>query len=128
MEVKNNMKDKITYSKCGDYYIPDLTVPDTKKYTIGKYGRLRRQFLKEHHKSFYTALMIEGKLQEHLAEIDETCHNVLKDMVSKMAKQEAVTEQLKADNQMLWVQKMNSIHSRAEEFIMREYVYGGFAE
>ena len=84
--------------------------------------------MKEHHKSFYTALMIEGKLSEHLAEIDETCHNALKDMVSKMAKQEAVTEQLKADNLMLWVQKMNSIHSRAEEFIMREYVYGGYAE
>lgn len=50
------MKDKIIYSKCGDYYIPDLTVPDTKKYIIGKYGRLRRQFLKEHHKSFYTEL------------------------------------------------------------------------
>ena len=122
------MKDKITYSKCGDYYIPDLTVPDTKEYIIGKYGRLRRQFLKEHHKSFYTALMIEGKLSEHLAKIDKTCHNALKDRVSKMTKQEAVTEQLKADNQMLWVQKMNSIHSRAEEFIMREYVYGGFAE
>ena len=122
------MKDKITYSKCGDYYIPNLTVPDTKKYTIGKYGRLRRQFLKEYHKSFYTALMIEGKLLERLAEIDETCHNVLKDMVSKMAKQEGITEQLKADNQMLWVQKMNSIHSRAEDFIMRKYVYGGFAE
>ena len=128
MEVENNMKDKITYSKYGDYYIPDLTVPNTKKYIIGKYGKLRRQFLKEYHKSFYTALMIEGKLSEHLAEIDETCHNVLKDMVSKMAKQEEVTEQLKADNQMLWVQRMNSIHSRVEEFIMREYVYGGFAE
>lgn len=94
------MKDKIIYSKCGDYYIPDLTVPDTKKYIIGKYGRLRRQFLKEHHKSFYTALMIDGRLSEHLAEIDEICHNVLKDMVSKMAKQEEVTEQLKADNHM----------------------------
>ena len=122
------MKDKITYLKCGDYYIPDLSVPDTKEYIIGKYGRSRRRFLREHHKSFYTALMIEGKLSEHLAEIDETCHNVLKDMVSKMAKQEAVTERLKSDNQMLWVQKMNSIHSRAEEFIMREYVYGDFAE
>ena len=127
MEVENNMKDKITYSKCGDYYIPNLAVPDTNEYIIGKYGRLRRQFLKEYHKSFYTALMIEDKLSEHLTEIDKTCHNILKDMVSKMAKQE-VTEQLKADNQMLWVQKMNSIHSRAEEFIMREYVYGGFEE
>lgn len=72
--------------------------------------------------------MIEGKLSEHLAEIDKTCYNLQKDMVSKMAKQEGITEQLKADNQMLWVQKMNSIHSRAEDFIMRKYVYGGFAE
>ena len=89
---------------------------------------LRRQFLKEHHKSYYTYLLMTGKITKHLAEIDETCHNVLKDMVSKMAKQEGITEQLKADNKMLWVQKMNSIHSRAEDFIMREYVYGGFAE
>lgn len=69
-----------------------------------------------------------GKITEHLAEIDETCHNCMKSMVSKMAKQEGVTEQLKADNQMLWVRKMNSIHSRAEEFVVREYVYGGFDE
>ncbi|HCB95964.1 MAG TPA: TnpV protein [Ruminococcus sp.] len=127
------MKEKfiengIEYVRNGDYYIPNFEVPDVKKYNIGKYGNLRKTFLKEHHKSFYATLMLEGKLSEHLAEIDETCHNVLKDMVSKMAKQEGVTEQLKADNQMLWVQKMNSIHSRVEEFIMREYVYGGFAE
>ena len=80
------MKDKITYSKCGDYFIPNLAVPDTNEYITGKYGRLRRQFLKEYHKSFYTAFMIEGKLSEHLTEIDKTCHNILKDMVSKMAK------------------------------------------
>lgn len=122
------MKDKITYSKCGDYYLPDLTVSDTKEYIIGKYGSLRRQFLKKHHKSYYTYLLMTGKITEHLAEIDETCHNCMKRMVSKMAKQEGITEQLKADNQMLWVQKMNSIHGRAEEFVVREYVYGGFAE
>ena len=71
---------------------------------------------------------MEGKLFEHLAEIDETCHKCLKDMMSKMAKQEGVTEQLKVTDQMLWVQKINSIRIRAEEFIMREYVYGGFEE
>ena len=122
------MKDKITYSKCGDYYLPDLTVHDTKEYIIGKYGSLRRRFLKEHHKSYYTYLLMTGKVTEHLAEIDETCHNCMKIMVSKIAKQEGVTEQLKADNQMLWIRKMNSIHSRAEEFVVREYVYGGFDE
>ena len=71
---------------------------------------------------------MEGKLFEHLAEIDETCHSCLKDMITKMAQQEGVTEQLKATDQMEWVQRMNSIHSRAEEVIMRECVYGGFEE
>lgn len=115
-----------TYTKVGDYYIPNITVPDTKKYNIGKYGNLRKIFLKEHHKSYYIALFMEGKLFEHLAEIDETCHKCLKDMVTKMAEQEAVTEQLKATDQMLWVRKMNSICNRAEEVILREYVYGSF--
>ena len=122
------MDEKITYSKCGDYYIPDLAVPDTKKYMIGKYGSLRKEFLKDYHQSFYTGLFMEGKLFEHLAEIDETCYNCLSDMISKMAKQEGVTEQLKATDQMEWVRRMNNIHSRAEEFVMREYVYGGFDE
>ena len=63
-----------TYTKVGDYYIPNISVPDTKKYNIGKYGNLRKTFLKEHHKSYYTILFMEGKLFEHLAEIDETCH------------------------------------------------------
>ncbi|MDD6564616.1 MAG: TnpV protein [Clostridiales bacterium] len=117
-----------TYTKVGDYYIPNITVPDTKKYNIGKYGSLRKEFLKEYHQSFYTVLFMEGKLFEHLAEIDETCHKCLKDMITKMAVQEGVTEQLKAIDQMTWVRRMNSIHSRAEEFVMKEYVYGGFEE
>ena len=133
MEVENKMKDKIyengiEYVRNGDYYIPNLTVPDEKTYNIGKYGNLRKEFLKEYHQSFYTVLFMEGKLFEHLAEIDETCHNCLNDMISKMAKQEGVTEQLKATDQMEWVRRMNNIHSRAEEFVMKEYVYGGFDE
>ncbi len=117
-----------TYTKVGDYYIPNIAVPDTKKYNIGKYGSLRKEFLKEYHQSFYTVLFMEGKLFKHLTEIDKTCHNCLNDMISKMAKQEGVTEQLKATDQMEWVRRMNSIHSRAEEFVMKEYVYGGFDE
>ena len=115
-----------TYTKVGDYYIPNITVPDTKEYNIGKYGNLRKIFLKEHHKSYYTALFMEGKLFEHLSEIDEICHKCLKNLVTKMAEQEGVTEQLKTTDQMLWVRKMNSIYNRAEEVILREYVYGGF--
>lgn len=112
-----------TYTKVRDYYIPNITVPDTKKYNIGKYGNLRKIFLKEHHKSYYTALFMEDKLLEHLTEIDETCHKCLKDMITKMAEQEGVTEQLKATDQMLWVRKMNSIYNQAEEVILSEYIY-----
>ena len=127
------MKDKfikngIEYVRQGDYYIPNLTVPDETEYQIGKYGRLRRTFLKEHHNWLYSTMLMQGTLLKHLAEIDEICHSTLKDMMSKMAKQEGVTEQLKADNQMLWVQKVNSIRNRAEEVILRDYVYGGFEE
>jgi len=117
-----------TYTKVGDYCIPNIAVPDTKKDNIGKYGNLRKTFLKEHHKSYYTILFMEGKLFEHLVEIDGTCHKCLKELITKMAEQEGVTEQLKATNQMLWVQKMNNIGNRAEEVILREYVYGGFEE
>ena len=69
-------------------------------------------------------MLMQGTLLKHLAEIDETCNSTLKDMMSKMAEQEGVTEQLKATSQMEWVQKMNSIKHRAEEFVMKEYVYG----
>jgi len=125
------MKDKIIkngieYVRQGDYYIPNLALPEETEYQIGKYGSLRRTFLKEHHNWFYSTMLMQGTLLKHLAEIDETCHSTLKDMMSKMAEQEGVTEQLKATDQMTWVQKMNSIKHRAEDFIMREYVYGGF--
>ena len=127
------MKDKfiengIEYVRQGDYYIPNLTVPDEKEYNIGKYGRLRRTFLKEHHNWLYSTMLMQGTLLKHLAEIDEICNSTLKDMMSKMAEREGVTEQLKATNQMLWVQKVNNIPTCAEEFIMKEYVYGGFEE
>ena len=133
MEAENKMKEKfvkngIEYVRQGDYYIPNLALPEETEYQIGKYGSLRRTFLKEDHNWFYSTMLLQGTLLKHLAEIDEMCHSTLKDMMSKMAEQEGVTEQLKATDQMTWVQKMNSIKHRAEDFIMREYVYGGFEE
>lgn len=91
------MKDKfikngIEYVRQGDYYIPNLTVPDETEYQIGKYGSLRRTFLKEHHNWLYSTLLMQGTFLKHLAETDETCHSTLKDMMSKMAEQEAETE------------------------------------
>lgn len=122
--MKNKfIKNGIEYVRQGDYYIPNLTVPDETEYQIGKYGSLRRTFLKEHHNWLYSTMLMQGTLLKHLAEIDETCHSTLKDMMSKMAEQEGVTEQLKTTDQMAWVQKMNSIKHRAEEFIFSEYVY-----
>lgn len=115
-----------TYTKVGDYYIPNISVPDTNNYTIGKYGRLRRKFLKEHHKSYYSYLLITGKISEHLEEIDKACHIWLEDMITKMTEQEGVNEELKASDQMAWLQKMNNIRNQAEEVILHKYVYGGF--
>ena len=133
MEVENKMKEKfvkngIEYVRQSDYYIPNLALPKETEYQIGKYGRLRRTFLKEHHNWLYSTMLMQGTLLKHLAEIDETCNSTLKYMMSKMAKQEGVTEQLKATSQMEWVQKMNSIKHRVEEIVMKEYVYGGFEE
>ncbi len=119
---------KINYVKCGDYYIPDLKLPDEKKYQIGKYGGLRRTFLKEHHKVTYQMMKLNGTLFKHLEEIDQTCNRFMDNMLPKMMKQEGVTEELKATDQMLWVQKMNSIKHRIEEMMYHDYIYGGFEE
>ncbi len=84
---------------------------------------MRRTYLKDHRKVLYTNLVIEGKLFEHLAEIDQSCNKRMETIVSAMAKQKNVTEALKAANQMEWVRRMNSIRSRAEEIVLTELVY-----
>ncbi len=105
---------EITYSKTGDYLLPNLTVPN-KQYNIGKYGMLRRDYLKNYRKLLYSVMMINGTLLKHLAEIDKTCHEVLDRLIPQMAEREGVTEELKAADQMEWVRRMNSIKSRVEE-------------
>ena len=113
----------VTYRQEGDYLIPNLSLPNTGNYQIGKYGRMRRIYLKEHRKMLYSNLVIEGKLFEHLAEIDQSCNKRMEIIVSSMAKQEGVAETLKAADQMEWVRRMNSIRSRAEEIVLTEFVY-----
>lgn len=110
------MNNKITYHREGDYLIPDITVGETdnKDYHIGKYGRLRLAYLKEHRKGFYTELMIEGLLSYHLAEIDQEASKRVKDIINLLAKKEGVNEDLRANNQIEWVQSMNNIKNRAE--------------
>ena len=114
---------ELTYTKVGDYYIPDLALDDDTEYEIGTYGRMRQRFLEEHHHGTYTSLLLTGKLRKHLADIDATCHERMNFLISAMAKQEGVTEALKASNQMEWVGKMNNIRNRAEEIILHELVY-----
>lgn len=114
---------KVTYTKCCDYLIPDLVLSDTKEYHIGKYGRLRRAYLKEHRPILYTDLIVTEKLFPHLAEIDTACRERLEMIEKSMMQQEGVTEAPKAADQMEWVRRMNSIHNRAEEIILHELVF-----
>ena len=112
-----------TYRQVGDYFIPNITLPDDGEYQIGKYGRMRRSYLKEYRKILYNNYALEGTLFKHLAEIDQACNERIENIISAMAKQEGVTEALKATNQMEWVRYMNSIRNRAEEIILTELVY-----
>ena len=116
---------EITYSQCGDYMLPNLTMPN-EEFHIGKYGMLRRTFLKQHHNPTYSYLLMTGKLLSHIAEIDKTCQQYIDSAISAMAQREGVTEELKSVNQMEWVRRMNSIRNLAEEFVLKEFVYGGF--
>lgn len=111
------------YRQVGDYFIPNLVLPDDGNYQIGKYGRMRRSYLKEHHPILYNNYLLEGTLFKHLAEIDQTCNERMEILVSAMAKQEGVTETFKAADQMEWVRRINSIRNRAEEIILTELVY-----
>ena len=112
-----------TYRQVGDYFIPNLVLPDGGDYQIGKYGRMRRSYLKEHRKILYTNYVVEGTLFKHLAEIDQTCYERMEIIVSAMSEQEGVTEALKAADQMEWVRRKNNIRNRAEEIILSELVY-----
>ena len=114
---------ELAYTKVGDYYIPDLALDDDTEYEIGAYGQMRERFLKEHHSGTYTNLVLTGKLWKHLAEIDAACHERMDVLISSMAKQEGVTETLKAVDQVEWVGRMNNIRNRAEEIIFQELVY-----
>ena len=112
-----------TYRQEGDYLIPNLVLPDEPEYQIGKYGRMRRSYLKEHRPVLYASLLTSGTLHRHLAEIDQACNERMEIIVPAMAKQEGVTETLKAADQMEWVRRMNSIRNRAEEIVLTELVY-----
>ena len=113
----------IQYHRCGDYLLPNLIIEDQKTQPIGKYGRIRKRYLKEHRPVLYTNLLLSGELFPHLAEIDKACESRMELLVLQMAKREGVSEALKESDQMTWVSRMNSIHSRAEEIVFHELIY-----
>ena len=111
------MATKITYTQQGDYLLPDLKLPEQPKVEIGIWGRRRLRYLKNHHPIIYTNLLTSCKLTAYLADIDEQAEDMFYRLVKQLDEKEGVTEQLKADNQMLWVRKMNNICNLATEII-----------
>ena len=120
-EIYDN-KNGLTYVLNGDYYIPMIEVPQVDR-PIGKYGRMRMQYLKEQRPGKYSSLILSGKLHEHLVEVNECCTSMKLMLVAETAKRQGVTEELKARDQLAWVGMMNNIDSSMEEFILSEYVY-----
>ena len=114
---------KLTYYRKGDYLYPNLILEPEKPVQLGKYGHLRMRFLKEHRRGTYEAMQLEGMLNRHLAEVDQAANEMLDRLIPQMAKAEGVTEALKARDQLLWVQRMNSIKARAEETVLNDLVY-----
>lgn len=113
----------ITYSQVGEYFLPDLCPPEQEILPIGKYGLLRKTYLKTHRKIIYTNLLTAGTLYKHLAEIDAQTNDRLDYLIQQMAAARGVTEVLKAADQMAWVGAMNNIKACADEIVLKEIVY-----
>ena len=115
---------EISYKKVGDYYIPRMVFPNAKlDKNIGKYGRLRLNYLKHNHMDIYTILLMDDKLNEHLLEVDREANEQVKRLVDDMSKKEKVTEKLKENNQMEWVKLMNNFKIIAEEIVTKELIF-----
>ena len=114
---------EISYSMSGDYLIPNIEMDKQNTESIGKFGRLRKKFLKENRKGFYNALLLTNSLTDHLIEINRLAMEQIEAMVLQMAQTEKVTEKMKAENQMLWIQRINSIRQSAEETVLNDLIY-----
>ena len=115
--------NRLWYELQGDYYIPCLTLSAEEERPIGIWGQRHKRYLKEYKNVTYTTLLISGKLNSYLADINEQAENMLYRLIKEIAAKENVTEQLKAENQMLWMQCMNNIRNRAEEVVNSELIY-----
>ena len=127
MELKDRFideKTKIEYVRVGDYYIPNLTLPKPRRTgNIGKYGRLKLNYMKKHNIPEYTEMLLNNELNSYLLDVEDACKNKIEILIKQMAKKENITEELKANNQLEWVGKMNSIKQSAEEIVLNELIY-----
>lgn len=112
---------ELTYRLEGDFYLPNLTLPESPR--VGKYGMLRRTYLRNHRRGIYSGMMLSGTLNAHLEEIDRQASEMVDTMTRRTAKEQGVTEALKARDQMEWVRRMNAIRAAAEEVVLKEVVY-----
>ena len=117
------MENNLTYIQNGDYLIPDLSLSELPEKPLGKYGRMRKAYLKEHRPLIYNQLLLTEKLYPHLIEIDETAQSRLEQMMPQLAKDAGATEQLKASDPMRWVGLMNTCKAQAEEILMTELIH-----
>ena len=115
-------KNGMSYTLHGDYYLPDLVLREEEP-TYGKYGMLRKQFLKEHRSARYQYLLLTGKLNEHLNQTDQEAREQVETLMEQMTEKQGVTEELKAQDQMVWVRLMNNIKASAEEIVLKNMIY-----
>lgn len=116
-------KNGLWYEKQGDYYLPCLELPEKESKPVGIWGQRHLRYIKQHKRGFYTNLLTSCQLNSYLADIDEQAEEMFSRLVKDLAEKENVTEKLKAENQMLWVQRMNSIRNHATEFVNTELIY-----
>lgn len=120
---KEEQMMNLTYEKCGDYLIPNL-IPDSEpEEELRKFGLMRRSYLENYRRGIYSGLLLSGKLKEHLLSVQEQAEEMFDLLVEQMAEKEGVTERLKAQDQLLWVGRMNNIRARAEEIVREEIIY-----
>ena len=117
------IENGIEYVRNGDYYIPNLTVPDDKVYNIGKYGRMHAKFIKENRPCFYTAKMIDGSWLAYLSEIDASAKEMVDRLIRELVAKQGVTEELNANDQIAWVSAMEQIKHTADEFVLQKLIY-----
>lgn len=120
--MNNQRNDTLTYTKVGDYYIPDLALDDQPDKEIGIYGRMRERYLEERHPGRYSYMLLHGKLVPYLLEIDMAAQHYLDTMIPRIAAAAGVTEELKASDQMTWVGRMNAIYAQVEEMIRTDLI------